>query len=465
MAMSTSTLPHVTAELLARYDRPGPRYTSYPTAVEFHDAFGPDEEGAALDRANAHPDEPLSLYFHIPFCESMCTFCGCSVVIRRDHETAAPYLERLHREIELVAERLPNRRKVVQLHWGGGTPNFLSEKRMGELFETITRHFTPLPDAEVALEIDPRTASPSQIDFLRGLGFNRVSMGIQDFTPEVQQAVNRVQPETMTRAIFDRARERGFESINADLIYGLPFQTEETFQKTLDAVVDMGPDRVAVFSFAYVPWLKPHQRKIVPATMPATEAKFALFARAIDTFGAAGYQQIGMDHFAKPGDELTRALARRKVGRNFQGYTVKETGDLIGFGMTAIGDVQGSYSQNLKELGEYFAAIDAGKLATHRGILLTEEDKARRFVITALMCNFAVSPREVEARFDVDFREHFAPELAELEPLVSEGMVEDKGDLIEVTPLGRLFIRNVAMPFDTYLKRKTGEKPVFSRTV
>jgi oxygen-independent coproporphyrinogen-3 oxidase len=463
--MSTQSLPHVTAELLARYDRPGPRYTSYPTAVEFHDNFGPDEEAAALDRANAHPDEPLSLYFHIPFCESMCTFCGCSVVIRRDHEAAAPYLERLVREIELVASHLPDRRKVIQLHWGGGTPNFLSEKRMGELFDTITKHFTLLPDAEVALEIDPRTASPSQIDFLRGLGFNRVSMGIQDFTPEVQQAVNRIQPESMTRAIFDRARERGFESINADLIYGLPYQTEATFQKTLDAVVDMGPDRVAVFSFAYVPWLKPHQRKIEPTTMPATEAKFGLFIRALETFGAAGYQQIGMDHFAKPGDELTRALERRKVGRNFQGYTVKETGDLIGFGMTAIGDVQGSYSQNVKELGEYFEAIDAGRLATQRGILLTDEDKARRFVITALMCNFAVSPSEVNERFHLDFRTHFAPELAELAALVSEGMVEDQGDLIEVTPLGRLFIRNVAMPFDRYLRRKNPDKPVFSRTV
>ncbi|MFN7952694.1 MAG: oxygen-independent coproporphyrinogen III oxidase [bacterium] len=463
--MSSSTLPRVTAELLARYDRPGPRYTSYPTAVEFHDGFGADEESDALTRANAQPDEPLSLYFHIPFCESMCTFCGCSVVIRRDHEAAAPYLERLRREIELVAERLPDRRKVVQLHWGGGTPNFLSEARMGALFETITRHFTLTPDAEVALEIDPRTASPSQIDFLRGLGFNRVSMGIQDFTPEVQQAVNRIQPEAMTRSIFDRARERGFESINVDLIYGLPFQTEETFQRTLDAVVNMAPDRVAVFSFAYVPWLKPHQRKIDAASMPATEAKFALFARAIETFAAAGYQQIGMDHFAKPGDELCRALERRKVGRNFQGYTVKETGDLIGFGMTAIGDVQGSYAQNLKELGEYFGAIDAGRLATHRGILLTEEDKLRRFVITALMCNFAVSPAEVEARFDVRFREHFARELAELAPLLDEGFIQDTGDWIEVTPLGRLFIRNVAMPFDTYLKRKSGEKPVFSRTV
>ncbi len=460
-----STVETVTAELLARHDRPGPRYTSYPTAVEFHDAFGPDESAAALARANAHPDEPVSLYFHIPFCESMCTFCGCSVVIRRDHEAAAPYLARLIREIELVAERLPDRRRVVQLHWGGGTPNFLSEKRMGALFEAITKHFTLLPDAEVALEVDPRTASPSQVDFLRGLGFNRMSMGIQDFTPEVQQAVNRIQPEAMTRQIFDRARDRGFESINCDLIYGLPFQSEETFQRTLDTVVDMGPDRLAVFSFAFVPWLKPHQRKIDPATMPETTAKFALFARAIQTLTAAGYQQIGMDHFAKPGDELTRALTRRKVGRNFQGYTVKETGDLIGFGMTAIGDVQGSYAQNQKELREYFEAIDAGHLATQRGILLTEEDKVRRHVITALMCNFAVSPPEVGARFGIDFRSHFAPELAELAALAREGFVEDTGDLIEVTPLGRLFIRNVAMPFDTFLKRKSGEKPVFSRTV
>lgn len=451
--------------LIRRYDRPGPRYTSYPTAVEFNDAFDENAYRAQLADA-ARTSTPISLYLHLPFCEERCSFCGCSVIITKKREVAAEYLTYLHREIAMLAGALGARRQVVQYHWGGGTPTYLSPSQIAALQAVVTSHFDIQPGGEVAIEVDPRVTSVEQLALLRDLGFNRLSLGVQDFTPEVQEAVNRVQPESLTRTLFDAARHLGFESINVDLIYGLPLQTRDTFAKTVEAVIRMRPDRVAVYSYAHVPWIRGHQKYFNPEDLPAAERKIELFVEAMERFGGAGYEQIGMDHFALPSDELAIASAAGHLHRNFMGYTTRPAPDMLAAGVSGIGDVRGAFAQNTKKLSEYYSAIDTGRFPIERGYRLDADDHVRRFVIANLMCNFRVDRRQVETRFSIAFARYFARELDELNGAVADGFVTVDDDAIAVTRLGRLFVRNVAMTFDRHLRARTaGATPVFSRTV
>ena len=465
-AAPRSLAPPLSIELLGRYDRPGPRYTSYPTAVEFHERFDGAAYAEHLRQASSEPGAPLSLYLHLPFCEERCTFCGCMVVITRKREIAARYLDYVRRELELVAAALGSRRRVVQYHWGGGTPTYLAVDQMESLHGDVTRHFEILPDAEVAIEVDPRVTSVAQLEALRRMGFNRLSMGVQDFTPEVQEAVNRRQSEALTRTLFDSARRLGFESINIDLIYGLPLQTPASFGRAVDAVVSMRPDRVAVYSYAHVPWIRAHQRRIPPETLPSAPRKLELFFAAMERFLAAGYLQIGMDHFACENDEIARAAGAGTLHRNFMGYTTRPAPDQIGVGLSAIGDVGGAFAQNVKKLSTYYAALDEGRFATERGYRLDDDDRIRGHVIAELMCSFRVDRRTVEDRFGVRFAEYFATEEAELaRELTADGLVDASSDCIAVTPPGRLLVRNIAMVFDRHLRLRTAGEPVFSRTV
>jgi len=456
----------ITTELLRKYDRPAPRYTSYPTAVEFSDTFDAQRYGEKLLEVNAAGDEPLSLYMHIPFCQERCSFCGCHVIITRQRRRSDEYLERLLHEIELLAAALPDRRRLVQYHWGGGTPTYLEVEQMRRLHAGVQRHFTMAPGAEVAIEVDPRVTTAEQVAALVEMGFNRVSMGVQDFTPAVQEAIHRRQTEEETRALFDACRRSGIQSINIDLIYGLPRQSPETFRRNLETVVAMRPERVACYSYAYVPWIKSNQRQIDVAELPSPDGKLELFGLAIDAFTAAGYRQIGMDHFALPDDELSLALSAGTLHRNFMGYTVKPASDFVGLGISAIGDVRGAYAQNEKKLSTYYRAIDAGRFPVQRGVELSRDDLIRRDVITRLMCNLRLAKADIEAAHGIVFDDYFATELRELESgPAAEGFVELDGDGITVVPPGQLLIRNVCMIFDAYLRAKPGDRPTFSRTI
>jgi oxygen-independent coproporphyrinogen-3 oxidase len=455
------------AALLRQYDRPGPRYTSYPTAVEFNDSFDGAAYEGRLQTAASAVDEPLSVYVHLPFCEARCSYCGCMVIITQKREVAERYLDYLEREIALLAASLGDRRRVIQLHWGGGTPTYLSVGQIARLHGTLTRHFELHPDAERAIEIDPRVTTREQLDLLRSLGFNRLSMGVQDFTPEVQEAISRRQSEAVTRRLYDYARSIGFDSINVDLIYGLPRQQVDSFQRTLDTVVSMRPDRIAVYSYAHVPWLRPHQRSIDARDLPDAGLKFELFGAAVQSFLAGGYDPIGMDHFALPHDELAVAARARRLHRNFMGYTTRPATDMVGVGTSAIGDVRGAFAQNVKKLPAYYAAIDARRFPVERGYILSPDDLIRRYVITELMCNFHLSRGTVEARFGVDFDEYFRGELTSLagpNGPVKDGFLRIDSDALTVTPRGRLFVRNICMTFDRYLPAHQ-DKPVFSRTI
>jgi oxygen-independent coproporphyrinogen-3 oxidase len=452
------------AELLERYDKPGPRYTSYPTAVEFSEDVGAADYEARL-AAVAKSDEPLSLYFHLPFCHERCTFCGCHVIITKKHEVATDYLDFLHREIDLVADRLGERTRVRQYHWGGGTPTFLSAAEMEALFEKSASRFRIEPDAEVAIEVDPRVTSDEQLELLRRLGFNRLSMGVQDFTPEVQAAINRNQTEAETRALVEKCRKLGFDSLNVDLIYGLPKQSVEAFVGNLERVLALRPERVAVYSYAHVPWMKVNQRKTEEEFLPSPAVKLRLFAEARRAFTDAGYDPIGMDHFALPDDELAVAAREGKLHRNFMGYTTRPAPDMIGLGISSIGDVGHAYFQNHKILPKYKAALDAGELPVLRGVALTASDRLRRDVIQSIMCNWRVDKRTIEARYGVVFDETFATELSDLASEVENGFVELDGHEIRVVGPGRMFVRNVAMIFDERLRRMERDGPVFSRTV
>jgi oxygen-independent coproporphyrinogen-3 oxidase len=456
-------------ELLVRYNRPGPRYTSYPTAVEFHAGVDSDAYVRSLAAADAHADEPLSIYVHLPFCEERCTYCGCFIVVTKHRQTADVYLEYLEREIDLLAAHLPHRRRISQLHWGGGTPTYYQAAPLQRLFERMARSFSFVPDAECGVEIDPRVTSTEHLTTLRAVGFSRVSMGVQDFAPEVQAAVNRIQSYEQTRTLVDHARAVGFKSINIDLIYGLPYQTADGFQRTLDQVLTMRPERVAVYSFAFVPWMKAHMKHLPEDSLPDPTLKIRLLTLAEQAFLGAGYVQIGMDHFALPDDELSKALDRHTLHRNFMGYTVQSSRDMVSLGVSAIGDVQGTFFQNTKKLNEYYEAVDAGRFPIERGYTLDDDDRLRRYVITQLMCNGHLDISEVEGRFGVHFADYFADALAELtgsESPVADGLVRVDGQAIAVTARGRLFVRNICMPFDRYLQARTsGHKLVFSRTV
>ena len=456
----------VPAGVLDKYNRPGPRYTSYPTAPEWDDTFKAEGLRAAFREANAKPHPaPLSLYFHIPFCESLCLYCGCNVVINKRHEVASPYLSRLKQEIDWISAEVDRTRKVEQLHWGGGTPTYLSPKQIEDLYGYIAERFSIAPSAEISIEVDPRVTTEEHCRALRRAGFNRISMGIQDFDPLVQKTIHRVQPFEETKRLFDYCRELGFDSINIDLIYGLPHQTAESFSDTVDKVKEMNPDRIAVFSYAHVPWMKKQQGSF-SRFLPEGFEKFRILTRAIQRLTEGGYRYIGLDHFARPDDEICRAQDNRTLHRNFQGYTTKAGCDLYAMGVSAIGGLEDVYSQNCRDLNQYYEAIDSGRWPTMRGIRVTDEDKIRRSVINRILCHAVVVKSEIERDFGIDFDKHFAPELARLQELERDGLARLKDGRIEVAPLGRIFIRNVAMVFDEYLNRSDAPaKQVFSRTL
>jgi len=455
----------ITPELLARYDRPGPRYTSYPTAPHFHEGFGEESYRGRLIDAAGRPDEPLSMYLHIPFCEAHCTYCGCNVVIAPHRGPEVEYLETVERELDLLKEVLGDRRRLNQLHWGGGTPTYLSPDQCRRLFGILSDRFELTNDAEVALEADPSVTTDEHLAVLRELGFNRLSMGVQDVDPEVQKAVARPQPIERTRELVEGARRLGFTSINLDLIYGLPRQTEESFRASVRTVIDeLGPDRVACFSYAHVPWIKPHQRQLDEDAMPKGWDKFRIFVGAAEEFAAAGYRFVGFDHFARPDDELALALDEGRLHRNFMGYTVMPASDQIGVGVTAIGELAGAYAANNKNLARYQRAVHDGLLPVERGIRRTAEDELRGSVIRGIICTLELDFDDVQREFGVDPAIHFADALDALAPMVEDGLVEIADRSLRVTPRGRFFLRNVCMPFDAYLAG-ADEKPVFSRTV
>lgn len=470
MTLAYPTLQQMSDELrvgedfLAKYNRPGPRYTSYPTAPVWNDAFGPNDLEKVFDEAET-AKTPVSLYMHIPFCESLCLFCACNVVIQKNKAVAPPYLDVLKRETERVSRSISKDRPVVQFHWGGGTPTYLSPEQIEDLFEFTRARFRFAPDSEIGIEVDPRVTSRAHLETLRKLGFNRLSMGIQDFQAEVQQAVHRIQPFEMTRDLLFTARQLGFDSINVDLIYGLPYQTAESFAHTVEQIISMSPDRIALFSYAHVPWLKKQQGSFV-AHLPEGMMKFEIFRTGLLKFVEAGYLYIGMDHFAKPGDELAVSQQQRTLHRNFQGYTTKAGADLYGMGITAISGIQSAYAQNHRDIPSWQKAVAERGLATMRGYHLSEEDLLRRAVISRLLCHTVVVKDEISREFDVDFDEYFAEELRRFEPFRDDGLVLlDRGE-IRASWLGRIFIRNLAMVFDPYLeKQQLAAKPLFSKTL
>lgn len=452
--------------LVEKYDRPGPRYTSYPTAPQFHQAFAMDDYRSAAQATNeAAAPKPLSVYIHIPFCKSLCYYCACNKIITHKTDRAAEYLDYLKREIKMQAALFDRSRKLTQLHLGGGTPTYLTSEQLAELMAALHEAFN-MDDSdnhEFSLEVDPRTVTPEQIHQLRALGFNRLSFGVQDFDEQVQIAVNRIQTEEQTRDLVQAARDAHFKSISVDLIYGLPLQTVEKFNVTLDKIIDIRPDRIAAYSYAHLPDLVRAQKLIRPEDMPPPERKLELLELTIRRLTEAGYVYIGMDHFSLPDDELALARANGTLQRNFQGYSTHADCDLIGLGISSIGKVGDSYSQNVKELSQYYARLNEGLLPVHRGYKLSEDDRLRRDVIISLMCHGRVDFSEIEQRYGIDFRDYFSDSLAKLDEHVADGLVEITDDAVVLLPQGHLMMRNVAMAFDAYLGGE--QRGRFSRTV
>ncbi len=454
----------VSEEFLAKYNRPGPRYTSYPTAPVWKDDFGPDDLEQTFAAADA-ARTPVSLYMHIPFCESLCLFCACNVSIQKNKGVAVPYLATLKNEIAHVGRFVSKQRPVVQFHWGGGTPTYLTPAQMNDLFEFTRERFSFAADAEIGIEVDPRVTTTEHLETLRRLGFNRLSMGVQDFNPLVQETVNRVQPYEMTRDLIAAARELGFDSINVDLIYGLPYQTADSFTDTLDKILTIAPDRVAMFSYAHVPWLKKQQGSF-QGHLPEGMEKFRIFCVGLEKFSGAGYEYIGMDHFARPADELAVAQRNRTLHRNFQGYTTKAGADLYGMGVSAISGFDAAYAQSYREVPAYSDAVVRRGIGTMRGYRMTEDDRLRRAVISRLLCHTVIDKGEIEREFGISFDEYFAPELRQLDEFRGDGLAETSAKEIRVTPLGRVFIRNLGMIFDRYLREQQMDaRPLFSKTL
>lgn len=468
--MDTSASP-VTKELLLKYNTAGPRYTSYPTAPVWQDSYDAQTHEQTIRQTNSRTEpnpHPLSIYTHLPFCEQRCLFCGCNVVITKQRDQAEKYLGYLFKEMETIAGWMDRSRPVVQFHWGGGTPTYLSEEQMERLFRFQTSLFPLSPDAEVAIEVDPRVTTPEQLNVLRELGFNRISLGVQDFNPQVQETIHRVQPLDMTTATVEHCRALGFEGLNFDLIYGLPFQTVESFTQTVQEVIALSPDRIALYSYAHVPWLSPHQTQIPENALPETETKFRILQTALQLLTEAGYLYIGMDHFAKPQDELGQALQKGTLHRNFMGYTVQQghlPSDLYGFGVSAISGLQGQFAQNWRKLSQYYEALDNNRIPVMRGYVLSDEDKLRQQVILAILCQGRIDYANVNQQFGIDFKTHFAEALQQLAVPAEDGLVVLNSDSLLVTPVGRMFSRNLAMPFDAYLPKLSGDKPTFSKTV
>lgn len=466
--MNNSTLALVDRDLCRRFDVSGPRYTSYPTADRFQSNPGHQLLVDALQQRPAS-DQPLSLYVHLPFCSTVCYYCGCNKVITKDHNKSSRYLDYLEREIDMQLASLSGSKSVAQLHWGGGTPTFLSDDEMRRLMTMLRSRFEFLPDGEYSIEIDPRSVDPRRAHLLAELGFNRMSLGIQDFDPQVQQAVNRRQSFEQTRDVLLAARDAGFKSVSVDLIYGLPRQTLEGFKATLDKAISLLPDRIALYSYAHLPQIFMPQRRIQEAELPKAEEKLSLMAMAIETLVNAGYVFIGMDHFARPDDELALAQQAGKLHRNFQGYSTHAELDLLAFGVSAIAKVGPVYAQNAKTLDEYYGDLDAGHLPVRRGYRMNDDDALRRAVIQELMCHFKLDFAEVEQAWSIDFRSYFADALEQLAPLAEAGLLTLAAQRITVEPKGRLLVRIIAMAFDHYLQQDRQNaavgRPRYSRVI
>jgi oxygen-independent coproporphyrinogen-3 oxidase len=440
--------------LLRRFDRPGPRYTSYPTADRFVEAFDAAAFAARLaSRGDQASPPPLSIYVHVPFCDKVCFYCACNKVVTRHHERAAEYLEALRIEADLVGSLLTGPRELEQLHFGGGTPTFLSNAELEQVMAMLGERFPLAANAECSIEVDPRSTPPDKVRTLAAIGFNRMSMGVQDFDPEVQKAVNRLQSYEMTRETIEAARAAGFKSVNLDLIYGLPKQTRQGFARTLDRVLELSPERIALYHYAHLPERFKPQRRIVAAELPPSEEKTHIMLDAITRLSEAGYRYIGMDHFAKDADELARAQVLGRLHRNFQGYSTRPDCDLVGLGVSSISKVGPTYSQNVRELDEYYDRLRAGGLPTARGVQLDRDDLLRRAVIMALMCHFEVSKEGIEAAHLIKFDEYFERELEDLRSYQEAGLVEVTDDWISVLPKGKLLVRGISMVFDRYLRQ------------
>jgi len=452
-------------QLIQKYDIAGPRYTSYPTAVQFTPEFTESEYRQQAAKSNLSGRD-LSLYFHLPFCDTICYYCACNKVITKDRSKADPYLNLLHKEIAMQGQLFDSSRKVNQLHWGGGTPTFISHQQMAELMQVTRKHFNLHDDdsGEYSIEIDPREVTHDSVKLLREIGFNRMSLGVQDFDTNVQKAVNRIQSEEQTLNTLNSAREFGFKSISTDLIYGLPLQTEKSFSTTLNRIIDISPDRISLFNYAHMPTLFKPQRRINEEDMPSAEIKLNILKQSIEQLTNAGYVYIGMDHFAKPDDELSIAQQQGKLYRNFQGYATHADCDLVGMGITSIGTIDNSFAQNVKTLDEYQQLIGSGKLAIFRGVEIDQDDLLRRAVIMQLICHFNLNFSDIESKFGIAFNEYFTDEILRLAVMHDDGLIEMDDHSINVTPKGRLLIRNVCMVFDRYLKNEqTGQR--FSKAI
>ncbi|MEB8535171.1 oxygen-independent coproporphyrinogen III oxidase [Acidithiobacillus ferriphilus] len=456
--MTINTSQHLVFdhELIRRYDQPGPRYTSYPTAPHFGEDFDERALQGALNDSNAS-GRPLSLYFHIPFCEHLCFYCACTKVVTRHHGWGSPYVAHLDQEMALTRKHVDGRRPVDQLHFGGGTPTFLRRDDIAFLLDSIGKHFHLLPDdqGEYSIEIDPRALESDTLRLLRGFGFNRISIGVQDLDTAVQKAVHREQSFALTAGVIDEARQLGFRSVSLDLIYGLPLQTPESFAQTLEAVLALRPDRLSVFNYAHLPDRFPPQKRILDTDIPSPDMKLRILAESIATLQQAGYLYIGMDHFALPDDELTIAQREGSLYRNFQGYSTHAGTDLLAFGMSAIAMVGPTYSQNIKDLDAWGATLDSGHLPVERGLRLSDEDLLRRHIITRLICDFSLDFNALNRQFDLEFHQHFAAILPALEALANDGLLQINAHALTVTPRGRLLIRHICMTFDAYLAQKT----------
>ena len=453
-------------ELVSKYNRPGPRYTSYPPAPHFRPWDDAEAIARLLQEDNLQPQRgPLSLYVHLPFCRALCYYCGCHMIVTHRLEKIARYLDYLAREVALVARWVAPDRQVVQLHWGGGTPTYLEPAQIVGLMDVLRAHFCFSDTAELGIEADPRGLTRAHLEAARQAGFNRISFGVQDLDPMVQQAINRIQPYNQVAEVTRWARELGFESISYDLIYGLPYQQVAQFEQTIRQVIALGPDRISLFSYAHVPWKKKHQRLIPEEWLPSPAEKLQLFLRAVELLTTeGGYRYIGMDHFARPEDPLSRALDEGTLQRNFQGYSTHGGAELYAFGISAISQLRDAYVQNVLTLPEYYAALDAGRLPVGKAYLLTEEDRLRRHIIMSLMCHFRLDVSDVVQRYGIDFEAHFADALAQLKEMEADGLVVCTPEAITVTETGRFFIRNVAMVFDAYLSTPS-DRPLYSQTV
>jgi oxygen-independent coproporphyrinogen-3 oxidase len=461
-----SQFKDIDINVLRKYDKPGPRYTSYPTAPVFSTNFGADDYKDEIVRTNSEPGaSDLSLYFHFPFCDTLCYFCGCTMLVTHDKKRISEYNDYIKKEVDMTVPLISKSRKVEQLHWGGGTPSYLTPDEIRDVGVYVKEKLNYDDDIEASVEIDPRGLTFDHMEAFQEAGFNRISMGVQDFNLKVQEAVNRVQSEKITRDAVDWSRQLGFKSINLDLIYGLPFQTIDTFTQTVERIIDISPDRVAVFNYAHVPWLKKHQTIIKEDSLPTPENKLKILKMTIEKLTSAGYWYIGMDHFAKPDDELAVSQRNKTLYRNFQGYSTKAGCDVYAFGMSAISQFKNIYAQNYKNLFDYYAKIDNNEFATRVGYRMTDDDQVRKYTIMRLMCDMELSKEDVECKYDIKFDDYFSEALPKLDEFIEGGFIEIEGNTIKIVDTGRLIIRNIAMCFDAYLDKMMAEKFIFSRTV